>query len=347
MIRRTTVQTALAATAAAIAFVATAGGAANATTNATPLPAHVFAPYFEGYNTSSGGLAQLSQESGASYLSLAFLQTAKHGSCTAYWNGDTSMPIAQSSFGSAISTIQGAGGNVIPSFGGASADSSGTDIAASCTSVSKIAAVYESVFTTYNVPRIDLDVEGNELGNNGAMLRRNEAIAQVEAWAKANGRNVQFSYTLPSNTNGMSGADKKQIQSAIANGATISSVNLMTFDYYIGTKQEMATDTETAGAGAHSQLAALYPSLTSTQIWSMIGIIEMVGIDDYGPDETFTEADASTVLNWANSNGINTLSFWALQRDNGGCPGKKGSDTCSGLSQPTWYFSNKFEPFTS
>ena len=235
MTRRSSVQTALAAATAAIAFLATGTSTAYATANATPLPAHVFAPYFEGYNTSSGGLAQLSQESGANYLSLAFLQTAKHGSCTAYWNGDTSMPIAQSSFGSAISTIQAAGGNVIPSFGGASADNGGTDIAASCTSVSKIAAVYESVFTTYNVPRIDLDVEGNELGNSGATLRRNEAIAQVEAWAKSNGRSVQFSYTLPSNTNGMSGQDKKEIQSAVANGATISSVNMMTFDYYIGT----------------------------------------------------------------------------------------------------------------
>jgi hypothetical protein len=30
----------------------------------------------------------------------------------------------------------------------------------------------------------------------------------------------------------------------IADGATISVVNLMTFDYYIGTKQKMAADTK-------------------------------------------------------------------------------------------------------
>jgi hypothetical protein len=40
------------------------------------------------------------------------------------------------------------------------------------------------------------------------------------------------------------------------------------------------------------------------------------------------------------------LSFWALQRDNGGCPGTKGAGTCSGLTQPTWYFSHTLEPFT-
>ena len=51
--------------------------------------------------------------------------------------------------------------------------------------------------------------------------------------------------------------------------------------------------------------------------------------------------------NWVESKGISTLSFWALQRDNGGCVGTAGSDTCSGIAQPTWFFSNAFEPFTS
>ncbi|MGH3157574.1 MAG: hypothetical protein ACRDNF_13475, partial [Streptosporangiaceae bacterium] len=92
------------ATVTAVAAVAAGTGAAYAATD-TPLPAHVFAPYFETYNTSSGSLATLSQESGARYLSLAFLQTAQAGSCTAYWNGDTSEPISSASFGSDISAI--------------------------------------------------------------------------------------------------------------------------------------------------------------------------------------------------------------------------------------------------
>ena len=31
----------------------------------------------------------------------------------------------------------------------------------------------------------------------------------------------------------------------------------------------------------------------------MIGVTEMPGIDDYGPDETFSEAAAATILTWA------------------------------------------------
>jgi hypothetical protein len=32
--------------------------------------------------------------------------------------------------------------------------------------------------------------------------------------------------------------------------------------------------------------------------------------------------------------------------DNGGCPGTKGAGTCSGIIQPTWFFSHVFELFT-
>ena len=145
-----------------------------------PLPYQVFAPYYEMYDTSTD-LAALSQQSGARYLSLAFLETAAAGSCTAYWDGDTSQPIAPSSYGSDIADIQAHGGNVIPSFGGYTADTTSTDIADSCTSVPAIAKVYESLITTYNVPRIDLDVEADSLTNAAGINRRNEAIAMAEA----------------------------------------------------------------------------------------------------------------------------------------------------------------------
>jgi hypothetical protein len=329
------------ASAAGLALAVTGATAAHA---ATPLPTHVFAPYFEAWNGDSP--TTLAQQSGAKYLTFAFIQTASAGSCTAYWNGSTSQPIASSTFGSDISTLQANGGDAIASFGGYSADTTGTDIADSCTSAGSIAAVYEKVITTYDISRIDLDVEQDSLTNTAGISRRNQAIAKVESWAATNGRSVQFSYTLPSTTTGMDSADTAVISNAVSNGAKISVVNLMTFDYYTGTSHEMATATETAASGLQSQLASLYPSLSSAQLWNMVGITEMPGIDDYGTGETFTQADATTVLQWAQSKGVNTLSFWALQRDNGGCPGTAGSDSCSGISQPTWYFSNIFEMFT-
>jgi hypothetical protein len=322
------------------------GGAAQAAAPAPrSMPAHVSAPYFESWTGESP--AAVAAQSGNKYLTMAFLQTDAPGSCTAYWNGNTAQPVSKSVFGSDIATIQARGGNVIPSFGGGLADGNGTELADSCTSIDAIAKVYESLVTTYGVTRIDLDIEGDSVHNTAGIDRRNKAIAQVERWAQRHDRHVQFSYTLPSFATGLADSGVALLQNAVANGARVDVVNIMTFDYWDGLTHDMAADTKTAGAGLHDQLAALYPSKPSARLWSMIGVIEMPGIDDFGPEETFTTADAVTVENWAVSKGINTLSFWALQRDNGACPGTPGAGACSGVAQPAWYFSHAFEPFTS
>lgn len=311
---------------------------------ATALPSHVFAPYFEAWTGDSP--SALSSQSGAKYLTMAFLQTASSGSCTVDWNGDASMPVSSSTFGSDISAIQAGGGNVIPSFGGYTADTTNTEIADSCTNVGSIAAAYESLVTTYNVSRIDLDTEANSLTNSTGIDRRNKAIAQVESWAASTGRTVQFSYTLPTTQTGLDSSGLAVLRNAVSNNTRIDIVNIMTFDYYTGTTHEMATDTETAASGLEGQLAALYPAKSASQLWGMIGVTEMPGIDDYGAAETFTTADATTVYNWATGKGIAELSFWALQRDNGNCAGTGGQDNCSGISQSQWYFSHIFEPFS-
>ena len=338
----------LAASAGALLASSAAGHAATpapAASTGTPIPAHVFAPYFEAY--SGGDPATLSQQSGAKYLTMAFIQTASKGSCTVDWDGDTSTPISSSTYGSSIAAIRANGGDVIPSFGGYTADNQGTEIADGCTDVSSIAAAYESVITTYNVTRLDLDTEDNSLTDTAGIDRRNKAIKMVEDWAAANGRTVRFSYTLPTTTSGLASSGLAVLQNAVADNARVDVVNIMTFDYYDGATHEMANDTKTAATGLEGQLASLYPGKSAAQLWAMVGVTEMPGIDDYGAAETFQTSDASTVLNWANSQGIAEISFWALQRDNGGCVGTGGSDSCSGIAQSTWFFSNTFEPFTS
>ncbi|AXI79912.1 glycosyl hydrolase family 18 protein [Peterkaempfera bronchialis] len=339
-----TIRAALTALLTAAAFAgptAVGGGAAQA---ATPLPNRVFAPYFEAWTGDSP--AALAAQSGAKHLTMAFLQTASKGSCTPYWNGDSSMPVSAATFGSDISTIKANGGDVIPSFGGYTADNTGTELADSCTDVNSIATAFEKVITTYDISRIDLDIEDNSLNNSAGIDRRNKAVKLVEDWAAANGRTVQFSYTLPTTTSGLASSGLAVLRNAVTNNARIDVVNLMTFDYYDGASHNMATDTQTAATGLRNQLAQLYPSKTDAQLWGMVGVTEMPGIDDYGPAETFTTANAATVYNWAVSKGINTLSFWALQRDNGGCPGTGGADNCSGIAQDTWAFTRTFAPFT-
>ena len=347
-----TVVTGLVATAIASAGLLAAGtGAADAAgipsahAAVNSLPAHVYSPYFEAYNGDDP--ATLSAESGSKYLTMAFIETAAAGSCTAYWNGSTTQPLGPATFGSSIAAIQRSGGTVIPSFGGYTADTTTTDIADSCTDVNDIAKVYENVFTSYHVSRIDLDVEATSLTDTAGITRRNQAIAEVEAWGARTGHSVSFQYTLPSATTGLGATGVAVLQNAVHEHARIALVNAMTFDYYIGTTQEMGTDAVTAADGLYNQLSALYPWKSKAQLWESIGLTLMPGIDDFGAAETTTAADVNTVEAFAAKHGLGALSVWALQRDNGGCPGTSGAGTCSGVAQSTWEFSHILEQFTS
>ena len=337
----------------AVAVLAAAGtvlcplGASAANTE---LPANVYAPYYETYlGSATASITKISQDSGVKYFALAFIQSAGKGSCTPTWNGDKSQPVGQSAYGSDIASLQAAGGDVIPSFGGYSADQGGTEIADSCKDVTAIAKAYESVITTYGVTRLDMDVEARSLNNTAGIDRRNKAIAMTEEWAANNGISLQIQYTLPVEPQGLESNGEAVLQSAVAEGATVSSVNIMVFDYYqrkAGTV-DMGAAAQSAAENTHTQLGSIFPSLTSAQLWQMEGLTMLPGIDDFPKKTEVTSLDdARTMLGVAQDNGLNFLSIWAIQRDNGGCPGTTDSNTCSGITQNPWDFSHALEPFT-
>ncbi|MGI5246669.1 hypothetical protein [Dactylosporangium sp. CA-139066] len=79
----------------------------------------------------------------------------------------------------------------------------------------------------------------------------------------------------------------------------------------------------------------------------MQGNTIMPGLDDYPRrTESTSVADAQGLMDFARAKGIGYLSMWAIQRDNGGCPGTTGSNTCSGLAQNTWDFTHTLAPYT-
>jgi len=321
------------ATASSTAGSATAASVAAAS-GARKLPPHVFAPYYAG---GGGALASTATAAGDKYLTLAFLQTAKPGSCTVDWNGDPKTPVGKP-FAAGIAAIQKSGGQVVPSFGGAYADSVDEEIADSCHSVAKIAAQYEKVITTYHVTRLDLDTEEDSLNNYAGINRRNEAIAMVERWAARTHRTVQFVYTIPTNATGIDQGGSVVLQNAVAHHVRIAIVDIMTFDYYDNLPHEMADNTEGAAQQLFDRLHELYPARTAARLWGMIGICEDLGVDDYGRAETFTLADAHTVERWAAAKGLGELSFWNVQDDN---------TAGSHVKQAKYAYDHAFEPFTS
>ncbi len=186
----------------ALAFAtALTGFAAGSATATTVLPAHVYAPYFETWTTDS--LATTAQQSGAKYFTLAFLETLSKTSCTLAWNGSRNDPVSNGRYLSDIASLRSTlGGDVIPSFGGWSADQGGTEIGDSCKNVASIAAAYEDVITNYDVTRLDMDVEGRSLNRSEGIDRRNKALKLAQDWAAAHGRQFQVSYTLPTSASG-------------------------------------------------------------------------------------------------------------------------------------------------
>ena len=341
---------ALAAAAALTAVMSgllTAAPAAAAAQARTRLPAHVYAPYYETYLApDTPSISTIARESGARYFTLAFLQTPKKGSCTLDWNGTSSQPLGY--YTADIARLRARGGNVIPSFGGYSADDTATEIADSCTSVSKIAADYELVIRTLHVTRLDMDVEDNSLTNTAGINRRNEAIAITERWAARHGIPLQVQYTLPVEPDGLE-SEVSVLQSAIADGARVSSVNIMVFDYYLAHEGvlNMGAEAISAARATHAELAALYPGRSSARLWAMIGMTLLPGVDDHPAHKEVTYLrDTRRMLGFAEAHRMNFLSIWAIQRDNGGCPGAADSNTCSGVRQSAWAFSHLLEPFT-
>jgi hypothetical protein len=323
---------------------------ANDDDSGRALPAHVFSPYFQAYTDANP--AVVSRDSGARYLTMAFLQTEKTGSCDILWNGDPTKPVSREIFGREIAQIRARGGDVVPSFGGFTADNTATEIADSCPDVDKVAAAYIKVIRTYDVTRLDMDVEDNSLTNTAGIDRRNKAIRKVQEWAAREHRTLQVVYTIPTGPKGLEDTGVAVLANAVQNHTRIDIVNIMTFDYYDDQAHEMAADTKTAANGLVGTLHTLYPRRSTRELWHMVGVTEMIGIDDYGsggetgPLEILTLADAKNVTAWARDKDIAELSFWALGRDNGGCPGTPGSDDCSGVAQSPYQFTHIMAPFT-
>ena len=322
-----------------------AGSAAPVAPAATALPVHLYAPYFETWTADS--ITSLAQQSGSRYFTLAFVETLSKSSCTLAWDGGATDAVSNGKYLSDIATLRGMGGDVIPSFGGWSADQGGTEIGDSCKDVNQIAAAYEDLVVRYGVTRLDMDIEGRSLTKPDGIDRRNKAIKLLQDWAAATGRTVEIVYTLPTSPSGLEASGLAVLQNAISNGVRVDIVNIMTFDYYDRVTTDMGAAAISAAQGLFGQLRTLYPAKTDAQLWAMEGNTLLPGIDDYPRKTEITYlADAQRVLDFARSKGIGLLTIWAIQRDNGGCPGQTDSNTCSGIVQNPWDFTHMLTPYS-
>jgi chitinase len=292
---------------------------------ASSLPTHYFAPYAEIGEGDS--LQTVEQTTGQKYFTLAFV-TANGSSCQPSYPTPTSD----------IAYIRSVGGDVIQSFGG----EAGKELAQTCTSASSLQAAYQSVVTKLNLTHLDFDIEGGEESDATTYTRRNTALAALQ---QAN-PGLTISFTLPAGTDGLENGSPDLLKNAISQGVNFNMVNLMTMDFG-ASGTSVGDETVSAANSFYKQLQQIYPSKTSSQLWDMIGLTTLIGQSD-NSGEIFTPSDGAQVLSFAEANQIGELSFWAVSRDNGSCSGATDdSDTCDGLSQSSYAFTNSWKSFTS
>ena len=213
--------------------------------------------------------------------------------------------------------------------------------------MNSITADYESVITTLGVTRLDMDVESSSLNDTAGINRRNQAIALIVQWAAATAS--RYRSRTPSRSSSMAWTRMaRPCCRARSPTGRVTTVNIMVFDYYIAKEGvvNMGQAAVNAATNTHAQLSHLpEPDLGADLEHGSDD--PAAGIDDLRKKtEVTTLADATTMLNFAQANNLNLLSMWAIQRDNGGCPGTVDSNTCSGITQNTWDFSHLLEPFT-
>lgn len=323
-----------------LASAVTAGGIllgrGTAAHAASALPSEYFAPYSD--VTMSTTLQSVTQSTSQKYYTLAFITG---NGCNAYWAG--TIPLSQTgtylpNLDSDISYIRSQGGDVVISFGG----EAGQELALTCSTASALQAQYQAVVTKYSATHLDFDIEGGTQGDVTSYDRRNTALAALQ---QAN-PGLTISFTLPSATTGLLSDSLGMLNNAVSHGVNFNIVNLMTMDYG-SADSNMGQELINAANGLHSELQTIFPSKSSSQLWAMVGITPMIGQNDLG-GEIFSLSNAQQVLTFAQQNNIGELSFWEVSRDNGNCAGSTtASDTCSGVSQSAYAFTNAFKSFTN
>jgi hypothetical protein len=331
-----------------------AGGAATGTVRVsvaspTALPSQFFAPYVDMGLWPTYTLTNAMQKGGVKYFTLAFIVADTNNQPA--WGGYSANEVNKGAFDTQIkqqiAQVRNAGGNVMVSFGGAN----GQELAQAITNVQTLTSAYQSVINAYNLNAIDFDIEGAAVGDHTSIDRRSQAIAALQKNAAAHGRTLQVWFTLPVLPSGLTSDGLYVVQSALKYGVQITGVNLMTMDYGESAapnpQGKMGTYTIDAAKSVHGQLQALYGNAkTSAQLWNMIGLTPMIGLND-DTKEVFDLKAAHQVAAFAKQSGLGRLSMWSLNRDQEAPQGALSyvSPTSSSIVQTPYEFSSIFETF--
>jgi hypothetical protein len=310
--------------------------AASPAPSAAPSPgtsagSFAVAPYVDMSNSQEGMLNQAAR-AGLKAFGAAFVTGS---GCTPIW-GDTLPVSSDPTVTGEITRAESEGATPIVAFGG----EAGIELAQSCPDLGQLTAAYQSVINTLHVTHIDFDIEGAGIADAATNNLRFQAINALEA---AN-PGLVVSLTIPVLPTGPVSSGQAFLQLAHADGVHVSVVNVMAMDYgsYFDTGgPNMGSDAIQAAQDTLSFLHTVFPGAT----YAMVGVTVMIGQNDDSA-EVFTEADAQTLVSFAQQNHLGRLAFWSVDRDQPCSGSATGLSQCSMISQQALAFTNIFDAFT-
>jgi chitinase len=289
------------------------------------------------------------QANPANDVALAFVVADPKDGCTPSWGGAYSMDEAAASLelDRRINQLRSAGGNFMLSVGGLT----NNELAVACTDQARLTDAYRQLVRRYDVPTLDLDIEGTALADQASLKRRAVALATVQAERKEDGEALDVWLTLPVAAHGLTADGLAAVRATLEGGVSLRGVNLMIMNFGSepGSDPDMLDLSIRALEAAHKQLTDLYlrlgVQLTSPQMWAKIGATPMIGQNDVEA-ERFTVDDARGLAAFAVEKGLGRVSMWSLNRD-AQCRGTftnvvVHANTCSGVAQDALSFSAVF-----
>ncbi|MFE6165771.1 chitinase [Streptomyces sp. NPDC056486] len=311
-------------------MAATAIGATLTTAQADPAPTAAppaVAPYLYNGWGSPPDPAEVQEATGVGWFTLAFVLS--DGDCDPKWDG--SRPLAGGADQKTVDAVRAGGGDVVPSFGGAS----GHKLEESCADSGALAGAYQKVIDAYGLKAIDIDIEGDAYNDPAVQQKTIDALKKV----KADNDNLTTYVTFPSD---QSGPDDSMIKRAAESGLEVDGWTIMPFDFG-GAGKNMGELTKQATDGLKDSVKAAY-GYSDDAAYRHSGLSSMNGITDV--QETVTPADFETILGYAQEHHLARLAFWSVNRDRP-CPGAyPNDDTCSGVDQEPWQFTKIFARYT-
>ncbi len=313
--------------------------------------APVYAPYVDMMLWPTPNVDQIGVRQGISQFTLAFIVTGS-ANCVPSWGGlqDVSAGLTSellTAIAGSIEQFRVNHGEVAVSFGGAN----GVPLAQSCATVDALVNAYQTVIDTYKLTYIDFDIEGSAQQDSVSIERNFRAVKRLQQRAAAQGKVLHVSLTLATMESGLAQDGLDVVGSALSQRVAVDTVNLMTMDYGHPVA-DMGAAAIQAATAVHDQLGSLYQSLgrpkTSRQLWRMVGITPMIGVND-SVGETFTLNNARSVSAFARNSSVGFLSMWSVARDKA-CPGGPSpwaSSDCSGINQSKGAFARLLKTKTA